>query len=129
VILHACTLNNTFYHNNFANNTLHVDVLYSLVNYWDNDKGDYWSDYKGTDNNGSGIGGTPYVIDGDNQDNFPIMNPFVIPEFSVEENPKVPSIEPFPIWIVAAIATIAVVGAALLVYFVKTKKTTGKAEK
>ena len=38
--------------------------------------------------------------------------------------------EPFPTtWIVAAIATIVVVGAALLVYFVKVRKTTGKAEK
>jgi len=38
--------------------------------------------------------------------------------------------EPFPTtWIVAAIAIIAVVGAALMVYFVKGKKTPGKAEK
>jgi parallel beta-helix repeat protein len=37
--------------------------------------------------------------------------------------------EPFPItWIVAAIVIIATVGAALLVYFVKVRKTTGKAE-
>jgi len=39
------------------------------------------------------------------------------------------SIEPFPILIVAAIVIIAVVGATLLVYFRKIRKTTGKAEK
>ncbi len=36
--------------------------------------------------------------------------------------------EPFPTWIVAAIVIIAVVGAALLVYFRKIRKTTEKAE-
>ena len=36
--------------------------------------------------------------------------------------------EPFPTWLVVAIVIIAVVGAALLVYFAKVKKTTGKAE-
>jgi len=34
--------------------------------------------------------------------------------------------EPFPTWIVAPIVIIAVVGAALLVYFAKVKKTTEK---
>ena len=45
--------------------------------------------------------------------------------FSVEN----PQSEPFPItWIVAAILILAAVGIALLVYFTKVKKTTGKAE-
>ncbi len=37
--------------------------------------GNYWSDYKGTDSNGDGIGDKPYFIGGELQDNFPLMNP------------------------------------------------------
>lgn len=52
------------------------------VNIWDNGTtGNYWSNYNGTDNNGDGIGDTPYVIDHNNQDNYPLMTEFIIPEF------------------------------------------------
>jgi len=79
--------NNTFYNNNFVNNTQQalVDENTSYVNYWDNrEKGNYWSNYNGTDNNGDGIGDEPYIIDENNQDNYPFINPIdmeTIPEF------------------------------------------------
>jgi hypothetical protein len=79
--------NNTFYNNNFVNNTQQalVDENTSYVNYWDNrEKGNYWSNYNGTDNNGDGIGDEPYIIDENNQDNYPLINPIdmeTIPEF------------------------------------------------
>ena len=53
-----------------------------LINVWDNGvEGNYWSDYEdrypnAIELNGSGIWDTPYVIDGKNQDNYP-----VVPEF------------------------------------------------
>jgi nitrous oxidase accessory protein NosD len=39
-------------------------------------KGNYWSDYTGIDNDGDGFGDTPYIIDANNQDNYPLMNQF-----------------------------------------------------
>jgi hypothetical protein len=41
----------------------------------------YWSDYNGIDADGDEIGDTPYVINNENQDNHPLMEPIEIPEF------------------------------------------------
>jgi parallel beta-helix repeat protein len=75
--------NNIFDHNNFVNNTQQVFSL-GLPNVWDDgypSGGNYWSDYNGTDANHDGIGDTPYIVDENNTDNYPIMAPTVIPEF------------------------------------------------
>jgi len=46
------------------------------VHTWDNgSRGNFWSDYTGTDIDGDGIGNIPYVIDPLNQDRFPLMQP------------------------------------------------------
>jgi nitrous oxidase accessory protein NosD len=83
-------MNNSFYNNNFINNNQSVvngHIIYTpdCANIWDNGiSGNYWSNYNGTDNDGDGIGDTPYVIDANNQDNYPLMSPVaivVIPEF------------------------------------------------
>jgi parallel beta-helix repeat protein len=67
---------NLVYHNNFINNSVQVE-LYFAANIWDNGcEGNYWSDYNGADSNGDGIGDTPYVIDADNQDNYPLVSPY-----------------------------------------------------
>jgi len=70
--------NNTFYHNNFINNTQSIRIESpSHQNYWDNgSEGNYWSNYNGTDNNGDGIGDTSYVIDEKNIDSYPLMTPY-----------------------------------------------------
>jgi len=74
--------NNKIYHNNFMNNTNQALVSTSS-NAWDNgSRGNYWSDYGGMDNNHDGIGDTPYVIDSNNRDNYPLMNPR-IPEHDI----------------------------------------------
>jgi parallel beta-helix repeat protein len=76
----ARSRNNRIYHNNFVNNIKQVDILNS-VNAWDEgypSGGNYWSDYKGVDANGDGIGDTPYVIDENNVDRFPLMAPISV---------------------------------------------------
>jgi hypothetical protein len=49
----------------------------------------YWCDYNGKDADGDGVGDTPYIINEDNHDEHPLMNP-VEPTFIPE----------FPSWIV-----------------------------
>ena len=76
------------YHNNFINNTVQANSsdLY-IHNVWDNgypSGGNYWSDYEdrypdAEEIDVSGIWDRPYVIDENNQDNYPLME--VIPEF------------------------------------------------
>lgn len=81
---------NTIFHNNFINNTIHV--LDGGNNYWDNfelKQGNYWDDYNGSDKNNDGIGDVPYVIYEENIDKYPLMMPYDgtigLKEFYVDE--------------------------------------------
>lgn len=81
--------NNTIYLNNLINNSLNSDYFDSTniwnssvkISYTYNNKnytnylGNYWDNYTGSDENGDGIGDTPYNIDGD-KDYYPLMEPF-----------------------------------------------------
>ncbi|MBE0519972.1 right-handed parallel beta-helix repeat-containing protein [Candidatus Bathyarchaeota archaeon] len=77
--------NNTFYHNNFVENQNQIST-FGIHTSWDNGaEGNYWSDYTGVDFYGGpyqnetgsdGIGDTPYVINADNQDKYPLMEPW-----------------------------------------------------
>lgn len=85
---------NSIFHNNFVDNSGQVQSLNSS-NTWDDSYpsgGNYWSDYNGTDlysglfQNIPGsdrIGDTPYVIDANNTDRYPLMNPWAPPEYDV----------------------------------------------
>jgi len=65
--------NNTFFKNNFLIEYFSVNE----GNFWDNGSvGNYWSWYEGVDANGDGIGDTPYVINANDRDRFPLMNPW-----------------------------------------------------
>jgi parallel beta-helix repeat protein len=79
--------NNSIFHNNFVDNAREV-YSYISVNVWDDgypSGGNYWSDCAGVDlfggpyqnmTGGDGIGDTPYIIDANNQDMYPLMAPF-----------------------------------------------------
>jgi parallel beta-helix repeat protein len=89
--------NNSFDHNVFKNNYKHVydaawdctdiGIIGVSINVWDDDYpsgGNYWSGYTGVDlysgpnqniPGSDGIGDTPYIIDVNNRDRYPLMNP------------------------------------------------------
>jgi len=79
--------NNTAYHNDFVDNTNQA-VTYNSTGSWDNgypSGGNYWSNYNGKDlycgpyqnmTGSDGIGDSPYVIDSNNTDHYPLMQPW-----------------------------------------------------
>jgi len=100
--------NNALYQNNFISNSTSIDQAgyrtgdYSVNNIWDDGKkGNYWSDYNGTDANVDGLGDAPYIIDSNNQDHYPLMIPIDIstvtvqlPEFTLPKPSPLPSASP-----------------------------------
>ena len=74
--IQLCGSDNQIYRNTFNNNTKQVyDITWdnprqdSFINIWHSgDTGNYWSDY-------TGINETPYIIDENNQDPFPLNQP------------------------------------------------------
>ncbi len=82
---------NLIFHNNIVNNVVQAYVMpYSSIathvysNTWDNgypSGGNHWGDYSGVDRNHDGIGDTQYAVYDANIDNYPLINPYVVPEF------------------------------------------------
>jgi parallel beta-helix repeat protein len=85
---HGITSDNEILHNNFINNVNQVYISEDSINGWDNgypSGGNYWSDHELVDEysgpnqdvpGSDGICDTPYTIDENNQDNYPLMTPW-----------------------------------------------------
>lgn len=75
----APSINNKIFYNNFRDNA--INAFDGCLNMWYNPiskKGNYWDDYTGLDNNGDGIGDTPYNVPPypfHNKDRYPLMEP------------------------------------------------------
>jgi parallel beta-helix repeat protein len=110
--------NNTFVHNSFIDNPTQVINLNSTyANTWDNGtEGNHWSNYNGTDIDGDGIGDTPHIIDKNNQDNYPLMNPL-----EISESDGKPSITDVMLAVIAVVVlAIIIVGVA---FYRRNRKT------
>lgn len=71
--------NNLFCHNNLIDNALMQVYSLGSNNTWNCDYpsgGNYWSDYTGSDLDHDGIGDTPYPIDANNVDHYPLVSPW-----------------------------------------------------
>ena len=89
ILQNTQTNNNLIYHNSFVDNKIQVDNPTLSNDIWDDgypDGGNYWSDYAGLDEKRGpyqnltgtdGIGDTPYAIDGNDMDHYPLMRPYM----------------------------------------------------
>jgi nitrous oxidase accessory protein NosD len=140
---------NLYYSNNFVNNSnasgtpnpVTFPLTQISINSWDNDtKGNYWSDYKGTDVTGDGIGDSPYVVDFNNSDFYPLMNPVSVdnlavelPQWAVIQLSQLPTVndgqhisqtDPFSTLTILVVVLIVIVAAfASLLLFIRHRKT------
>ena len=109
--------------NSFINNTYQLSgCVCKVYNFsealhsWDNgNKGNYWSDYNGTDANSDGIGDTYYRIDILNQDRYPLIQSTA--------QPPVPAAKVPVEAIVLGVSVPVVVAVAVLAYRQRRQKT------
>ena len=112
-------LNITLTHNSFADNDVHFSGCFcegynttETMHTWDDgEEGNFWSDYNGTDNNGDGVGDTPYVIDVQNQDRYPLMH--------IAATPPTPKM---PIETVIVVISLPIIIAAVVIAYRRRKK-------
>jgi len=103
IVIDGTSGNTTLFHNNIVDNTVQA-YDYGISDDWNVSYpvgGNYWSDYTGVDlysgpyqnePGWDGIGDTPYTIDGDSEDRYPLMEPYIyIPTHNVAISDVKPS--------------------------------------
>ena len=116
---------NSFYHNNFINNTNQVWLFGFNFNNWDGGYpkgGNFWSNYKcrdeksGHDQNQNGTDGicdTPFMIDANNIDRYPLIKPWSA------QLPEAQSTSLIPL---AVTVIILLILCGIVFYFIRIKK-------
>jgi len=136
---------NLIYHNNFINNNVteglqvsnpgqytyrdrQAQWLPANPNSWDNGvEGNYWSDYEvrypaAVESNMSGVWSTPFYINENNVDNFPLVTPREI-QSAENENESAFNVESFPTSLaIASFVVLGVFGFGFLLNFAKRKR-------
>jgi len=75
---------NSIFENTLLDNFDQAWVEEVTINAWDNgSKGNYWSDYNGMDSDYDGIGDTPYIINVNNTDRYPLMGLTVFNDIAI----------------------------------------------
>jgi hypothetical protein len=108
-------LNIVLTRNSFIDNDVHFSGCFcedynttEAVHTWDDGKeGNYWCDYKGTDQNGDGVGDVPYVIDVQNKDRYPLMQMAATPPIAPQSLPVEALIIALLLPIIIAVAAVA----------------------
>jgi parallel beta-helix repeat protein len=134
---------NTFFNNLFFNNfgipinrELSINqktTNFSDGNFWDNGKiGNYWSDYQtkypnASEIGSSGIWATPYVINANNTDNYPLVNQTFYEEAAHESPPDSLSSGVLDISIVGALVAVTV-AACIIGMRIKRQKIRSRAK-
>jgi len=121
-LINNSSLSNVFYNNSFINNKCSVNC-YADYDVWDNgypSGGNFWSDYSGIDLlsgphqneiGSDGVGDTPYIIDENNRDRYPLMSPWVVPAKHMSMQ-----------WWVLTIVISGIGVSAEILYFLKKEK-------
>jgi hypothetical protein len=119
-------------------NNIHHDINFSLAspslsNQWDNGSvGNYWSDYatkypNASEIGDSGIANTPYVIDGGNVDNYPLIRPV-----SIQQGQESPPVDDHQengfsaVILVVVVFSVAIAGAIVGLVYKKQRIKVGK---
>ena len=121
--------NNSIINNNFVNNTIQFDANEWYYLTFGNPRSNntinknYWSDYTGLDTNSDGVGDSPYIIDENNQDNYPLITPIsTIEPTPIPEADRMGPLPDITEWVILLFITIIIVALAIFTYFKKYRK-------
>jgi hypothetical protein len=84
------------------------------IDVWDDgEEGNYWDNYTGLDSDENGVGDTPYIIDENNPEKYPLV-----------ESSEISEKERFPTLLAVAVTVtgVVIIAVGFLVYFNKRKR-------